>query len=421
MMKTFRINAWIRLIPVSCLGVSAIAETENWNGFRGPDRTGVSSESDWVVWDDDSPKIEWTAEVGKGFSTVVPFEGRVYTMGNTSDTDTVFCLDAETGREIWTFSYDCIANRKAFFGPRSTPAVDYNHVYTMSWTGQIHCLDVRTGEPVWVKTNKDYGIEGRFGYEFPNWGLSGSPLVHGDLVYFDAGTFFAVNRKTGEKKWELDGLHSAYSSPMIFEDESGRSRLATLTTQGLVVADAGDGTVLSRYPWTTMGDANCVVPIVRDDTLFISSGWKVGAALLRPSELEAELLWKNTNMANALNSCVLIDDHLYGFNGQVSDYGGEIRCMKLSSGELTWKHEGLGVGSLIAAGGRLIVLSESGELVIADADPTSFRIRARAQVLENTCWTAPTISKGLIYCRDMGGKVVCINARKESPPPGDEE
>jgi hypothetical protein len=404
------VSTWC--IAVACIAAPAFADPGNWNGFRGPDRTGVSTESEWVAWEGDSPNIKWTAEVGKGFSTVVPFEGRVYTMGNTSNTDTVYCLDAETGQEIWTFSYDCPEERKGFFGPRSTPAVDNRHVFTMSWTGQIHCLDVRTGEPVWAKTNADFGIEGRFGYEFPNWGLSGSPLLHDDLVYFDAGGFFAVHRKTGKKKWMLDGFLSAYASPMVFKDNSDQVRLATLTKSGLVVADPQEGTVLSTYPWTTMGDANCVVPIVRDDTLFVSSGWKVGAALLRPSDLEAELLWKNTNMANALNSSVLIDQHLYGFNGQVSDYGGELRCMKWSDGELTWRHEGLGVGSLIAAGDRLIVLSESGELVIAKADPDSFQILARARVLENTCWTAPTISKGLIYCRDMGGKVICINARK---------
>jgi len=405
-----RASTWC--IAVACAAAPALAEPGNWNGFRGSDRTGISAESDWEVWEGDSPNIEWTAEVGKGFSTVVPFEGRVYTMGNTSNTDTVYCLDAETGREIWTFSYHCPAERKGFSGPRSTPAVDDGHVYTMSWTGQIHCLDIRTGDPVWARTNADFGIEGRFGYEFPNWGLSGSPLLHDDLVYFDAGKFFAVHRKTGKKKWELDGSVSAYASPMIFQDASGQDRLATLSKPGLVVADPQEGTVLSTYPWPTMGDANCVVPIARGDTLFISSGWKVGAALLRPSDLEAELLWKNTNMANALNSSVLIGEHLYGFDGQVSDHGGELRCVKWSDGELIWRHEGLGVGSLIAAGDRLIVLSESGELVIAKADPDSFQILARARVLENTCWTAPTISRGLIYCRDMGGKVVCINARK---------
>jgi outer membrane protein assembly factor BamB len=74
-----------------------------------------------------------------------------------------------------------------------------------------------------------------------------------------------------------------------------------------------------------------------------------------------------------------------------------------------WAQKGVGLGSLMAADQKLIVLSDRGELVVAEASPQSFKTLARAQVLGGKCWTQPVLSNGRIYCRNAQGTLVCLD------------
>jgi hypothetical protein len=81
----------------------------DWPNYRGPDHNGISKETDWNSnWGAAGPKILWKKSLGTGFSTTAVAAGRVYNMGNSGkDTDTVYCLDAQTGQELWKYSYPC--------------------------------------------------------------------------------------------------------------------------------------------------------------------------------------------------------------------------------------------------------------------------------------------------------------------------
>src|SRR6187549_117915 len=78
----------------------------DWYRWRGPDFNGISKEKDWQQkFTAEGPKQLWKASIGIGFSSFSVSDGRVYTMGNANEQDTVFCFDAETGKEIWKHSY----------------------------------------------------------------------------------------------------------------------------------------------------------------------------------------------------------------------------------------------------------------------------------------------------------------------------
>ena len=391
-----------------------VTEAGTWNGLRGPDRTGIVADSDWSPWEEDTAPIVWAREVGKGYSAIVIFKGRAYTMGNRSGTESIYCLDPKSGETIWEYTYDCPEERKGFLGPRSTPAVDDDFVFTLSWTGQVHCVKAESGELVWSKGLPDFGVNEEFGFALPNWGLACSPLIYGDTVILDVGRLVALDRATGDVRWATEDFNAAYSSPVVF-DREGTACIAAFTRRKLVVVEAADGDVVSTYPWSSNGDVNAVMPVIDKGRIFISSHDGPGCALLKPDSPEATVVWQNMNLVGSVSSSVLYDGHLYGFQGQVSDYGGELRCVNVETGALSWKQEGLDVGALSMAGGRLIVLSETGELVIANPDPASFQPIARAKVLSNTCWTQPTFADGRIYCRDAGGRVVCIDVRNPAP------
>ena len=131
----------------------------------------------------------------------------------------------------------------------------------------------------------------------------------------------------------------------------------------------------------------------------------MAAALLDVNAAGAKKLWENKAMSMQINSPVVRDGFAYGFDENV------FKCLKLQDGNEQWKDEGLGKGSLMmSADGRLIIMSEKGELVIAKANPQKFEVVARAQILPKTkCWTSPVLANGRIYARNAAGKFVCVD------------
>ncbi len=110
-----------------------------WPQFRGPDRNGISAETDWAG---DGSKVAWTAEIGLGFSSFSVANGRVVTTGHADDQDTVFCFDATKGSLVWKHSYPADLGDKYFEGGTSgTPTIHDGKVYHLSRWGDVFCFD----------------------------------------------------------------------------------------------------------------------------------------------------------------------------------------------------------------------------------------------------------------------------------------
>jgi outer membrane protein assembly factor BamB len=378
-----------------------------WTGYRGARRDGISPDANWTPWTGDRPNTLWTARIGSGYSAVVVFKGRAYTMGNTDDKDIVYCLDAETGEVLWTSSYNCPGVRKGFHGPRGTPSVDDQYVFTVSWQGEMNCFDVKTGEKIWTRTMEEFDCE------HPNWGCACSPLIAGDRVIYDIGKIVALDKATGKTIWESDyfGIEG-YSSPLLFNWQ-GKTCVLAYPKAGLVMVDAADGRVMSTFTWQC--SVNATMPLVIGENIFVSSGYSKGGVLLKPKIDQFETLWKNKGMANTVNSSVYHEGNLYGFDGQVSSNNNRLRCLNVETNEIKWTQDGLGTGALTLAGDKLIIMGEGGQLAIAKADPAAYRQLAFTQVFDGRGWTMPTFENGRIYCRSESGKVICLDVRKPYP------
>jgi outer membrane protein assembly factor BamB len=254
------------------------------------------------------------------------------------------------------------------------------------------------GSVIWAKNlNRELGLE------IPTWGSAGSALVEGNLVILNLGSAgVALEKMSGTVAWVSAKSAGAYATPVPFTVGQDRC-LAILTKQSLVAVNAADGRPLWSYPWKTDYDVNAADPIIAGDTVFISSGYGHGGALLRLKGDKPERIWENKNMRNHFNSCVLWKGNLYG----PDDSG--LRCLAFDTGELNWTYREFGKGSLIVADGKLVALSEKGELIIAETTPTAFKPISRAKVLSGKCWTAPVLSNGHIFCRNAAGDVVCLD------------
>ena len=384
----------------AALGAEAAAG--DWPAWRGPDRTGISAETGWRTdWAANPPKTLWTAKVGEGFSAVSVSKGRLYTMGNSSDTDTVWCLDAATGEVVWKHSYPCKPHD--YKGPRCTPTVDGDAVYTLSNRGNLLRLDAAKGAVTWeVDVGKAVGAKP------PQWGFACSPLVLGARLIIDVGPLVALNKADGKVVWKSGSDEAGYASPIAL-DVGGKTLLASFNGYGPVVAAAADGKVLGRHRWETSYGVNATTPIIDGNTLFISSGYNRGAALFEVSESGLKVLWENKHMRNHANNCVLWKGFLYGFDGQVNE--GRLTCIDLKTGDKKWSESSLRAGGLMMADGKLLLMNSKGEAAVVEASPDGFKELGRIAVLTGTCWTQPILAGGLLYCRNHPGDLVCLDLR----------
>lgn len=387
----------------------------DWPNFRGPSHDGISAESGWSSeWGDDGPKKLWSKEIGTGFSSVSVADGRLYTMGHKPGhkpakigDDSVWCFDAETGELIWQHTYKCkIVDNLHEGGPATTPTVDDGRVFTISKQGHMFALDVSNGDVLW-KAN----LSERLGVAMPSWGFSCSPLVLGDKLIVEAGRTVALDKKTGETIWQTDKFYPGYGSPVAFEHD-GKTLLSVLNNDFLMVLASDDGEILAKFPWETSYKTNATTPIVAGDTIFVSTAYNKGCALFDFDGSKLRPRYDHRDMRNHMANCVLYDGHLYGFDGKSHNRRlVKLVCMDYATGKVKWAERGLGCGSLMMANGKLIILSDQGELVVAPATPDGFTPTSRAQVIEGRCWSVPVLAGGRIYCRTAKGDLVAVDVR----------
>ena len=380
----------------------------DWAQWLGPNRDGVSSETGFLTtWPEGGPKRLWDKQVGIGYSSVSVANGKAYAVGNAKnqqnqDTDTLYCFDAESGKEIWRFPYPCArTGGNGTEGPRCTPVVDGDRVYMESVEGELFCLTAEGGKKVWSKNVKEYG--GASG----TWGFAGSPLVMGKMLVIDAGTVLALNKDTGKLIWSSQKYLPGYSSPVEFR-MGPKACIATFPGTGLVILDPADGKELAQFPWKTEYDVNAVVPIISGDKVFISSDYSRGCALVEVTAEGAKKVYENKNVCAHFASCILWKGYLYGFDGNVTAQG-RFRCLDFQSGQVKWSRSGM--GQLIIADGKMIVLYIDGELALAEASPEGYKELAKAKVLGGTCWTIPVLANGRLYCRNHEGDLVCLDMK----------
>jgi len=387
------------------LSCGFLARAEDWPRWRGPDANGISKETGWSTqWPADGPKQVWKAKVGIGFASFSVSQSRVYTMGNSKDTDTVFCFDANSGAMIWQHSYPAKLDPKYYEGgPSATPTVDGDRIYTFSKRGLFNCLDATQGTVHWSKNLME-----ELKAEMPTWGFASSVLIEGDLALLNVGSAGAAfDKKSGKVVWSSGTEQAGYSTPVPFK-AGGELAAALAIKKDVVAVRVKDGKELWRHPWKTSYDVNAADPIVSGSKVFVSSGYNHGGSVFDVSVSPPKTVWENKEMRNHFNGCVLFGGFLYGFDGDAGKSSTGLKCLDLETGAVKWA-EKTGVGGLMIADGKLIVLSAKGELMVANATPEAFKPMSRAQVLSGKCWTTPILANGKIYCRNAAGDVVCLD------------
>lgn len=388
----------------------AVALAGDWPMYRGPHHDGISGEIDWKAdWGDAGPSVLWRASVGTGSSSVVIANGRAYTMGNrgkeeSQQKDSVSCFDAGTGALLWEHTYPCPLLPKYYEGGTlATPTVDGQAaVYSLSKVGDLFCLEASTGKVRWKRQ-----LCGEPGFMLPTWHFSGSPLIVDDRLILNIGSAGAAfDKHTGELIWENGKEVCGYATPVPATID-GHECVVLCGADSILGVRIRDGEVLWRYPFFNKHKATTADAIVHGDEVFVSCAYSRGCAKIRISGGEVTQVFDNTVMRNLQSCSVLWKDYLYGFDEA------KLKCIDFRDSREQWSERGMGEGSLaMCADGRMLVMSDKGELIVARANPGSFDFIARAQVLPRSmCRTVPVLSNGRIYLRNAKGDLVCLDVR----------
>jgi outer membrane protein assembly factor BamB len=283
-------------IPAEITELKPFPVTEDdWPRFSGHRRDGmVSSVAIRRDWKQRPPELLWKHPVGVGWSSFAVVSNVVITQEQRGEWECVVCYDFQTGAELWNHK-----DRTRFSelmggdGPRATPTVYDNRIYSLGATGILNCLEAATGRRLWsINVLKDGSVSNLL------WGMSGAPLIFGDFVIVTPGaqvygsdgspaTFVpnsavaAYDRFTGRKIWSQGEAEGSYSSPHLATFNE-HPHLLVFNADGLAGHDPQTGTRLWNFAWTNTPRVNVAQPLViTDETLLIGTGYGLGSVLLR--------------------------------------------------------------------------------------------------------------------------------------------
>jgi outer membrane protein assembly factor BamB len=404
------------------------AATHDWNSFLGPSHNGTSTETKLLKqWPQGGPKLVWEMKKGTGYSSPAVSGDRLVYMHRIGDRERVDCLNAETGEKFWEFSYQTTFEDRYGYnnGPRASPVIDDDRVYTYGAEGKLHCLNLRTGEIIWKREIRaDYKVPQDF------FGTAGTPLIEGDLIIINVGapggpSVVGFNKVSGKQVWGAGKEWGpSYSSP-VPATVHGRRRIFVLAggesqppTGGLMSIDPANGNVDFSFPWRSRSyeSVNASSPVVIGDQVFVSASYRTGGALLNvlPSG-KHEVAWTSQEIGTHWNTAVHKDGYLYAFDGR-NEPDASLVCIELKTGKVMWRatpewEETITVqgserrqrmstyrGTLLAVDGAFLCVGEMGHLLWLDLTPKGYKEISRAWLFAaRETWSLPVLSKGLLY------------------------
>jgi outer membrane protein assembly factor BamB len=434
----------LSLMALSLMALSpAPGQAEDWPQWLGPNRDSVWTETGILeTFPAAGPKVLWRQPVGGGFAGPAVADGRVLVVDyltaeppipsasrrdKLAGTERVLCFSAANGQLLWKHEYDRPYHISYATGPRVTPTIDEDRVYTLGAEGNLICLRVADGTVVWSRDlPKDYG------FETPTWGCASHPLVDGQklicLVGGQGSIVVAFDKFTGRELWRaLSAKETGYSAPVIIQAGSLR-QLIIWHADAVNSLDPETGKLYWSQP--LLPDWAMSIATPRSDGTFLFVGAVVMKSMLlklaadRPA---ADVVWygkKGLGIAPTMSTPFLESGHMYGV-----DREGELRCVSLATGEQLWTtYAATTTGDrtdnatafLVKQADRFFIFNELGELVIARLTPSRYHELSRAKIIEPTVtsygrsivWSHPAFAQRCIFARN-DREIVCTSLAAE--------
>lgn len=431
MKTTLFINAFACLASTTLLVTALPVSAGDWPQYRGPNQDGKSPETINADWGSAGPKTVWKVPTKNGFSSFAVSGGKAYTQVNREidggPREIVVALDANTGKELWLADVGSgkyegggeagTPDNNGGNGPRSTPTLNDGKVYVFGQFLVVYCLDAETGKLLWSRDLMKEHAGRAIG-----WKNAASAVVDGDLVFVAGGgpgeSLLALNKNTGAVVWKAHDEMITHATPVVATIQ-GERQVIFFLQKGLVSVAPKDGKVLWRFPFR-YNVSTAASPVVCGDIVYCSAGYGVGGGACKITkdgdQFTATELYKITGdrlIANHWSTPVFKDGHLYGMFSFKKFGVGPLKCVEVATGQVKWEKPGFGAGNVILAGDKILALADTGDLVVVEATPEAYKEVSRTKAVAGKCWSTPALSNGRIYvrsttegaCLDASGKL----------------
>ncbi len=435
-----------RLLCICCVVIvstNSSIRADDWPQWMGPKRDNVWREDGLVEkFSEGGPKILWRAEVAGGYAGPAVADGKVYvadyvTAENVkvanferkefSGQERVLCMDEATGKVLWKHEYPVKYTISYPAGPRCTPTVDGNRVYTLGAEGDLFCLDTSDeGKVLWSKDlKKEYKTKAAL------WGYAGHPLIDGDKIITLAGGegthVVALNKMTGKEIWRFGtSKEQGYSPPTIIT-AGGTRQLILLRPDAVTSIDPETAKEYWSVPYEATSGSIIMSPVVVGEHLY-AAGYSSKSLLLKLSSDKpgAEEVWRDQarSAISPVNVQPIVDGNvIYG-----CDQKGPLVALEIPSGKRLWESNGPYGGDrtqgsetafLVRQADRYWLFNERGELIIARIGTSGYEEIDRAKVIEpsNTAfgrdvvWSMPALANRHAYIRN-DKECICVDLAK---------
>ena len=391
----------------------------DWPHVRGPNYDSTSAEAGLADhWPAAGPPVLWVRDLGPGYAGFVIAEGRAFTLYQTTTGMFLTALDADTGAELWAERVDWPWQPGGLYpGPYASPTWHAGHVYYVTPTGTVGCVTAADGRAVWA-----VDLRTRFDPRGTDFGFAATPLVADGRVVLPVGgvgsSVVALDAADGSTVWAAGDDPASYcpARPITFD---GRQLIVGLLQNSVVLHDAETGERVWRHRLSGSYDEHAAWPLFDGRTLLIASPFRAGTKTFHLSavndRVEASPGWAGRQLSNDVCSSVLVDGSVYGFDlhqAQASPRRsgrGVFKCLDFATGVPRWETDRVGQGTPVTADGKLIVWTETGELVLARATPDRYDELGRVRILGGgpMCWAVPALSDRRLYVRDHD-RAACI-------------
>lgn len=419
---------------------------EDWPAFLGPRGDGTSEEKgvDPELWKP-YPPIKWTMKLGVSYGGPTIAKGRLLQFDRFGDNERLTCFNAETAEELWRaetrVAYEDLLGYNN--GPRCSPVVDGDYVYTFGVNGQLACWQLNDGKRVWQKdTSKEYGVVQNF------FGVASAPYIYKDLLlvmiggspsesqFVPAGQLelvkpngsavVAFNKLTGEEVYRIGNDLASYAS-MTVREMGGKATGLAFLRSGLIAFEPDSGKEIFNFRWraSLRDSVNAALPVTKGDQILISEAYEIGSSLLAFGGGKPKPVWQDTGTSLRRHAFrahwstpVWVGDYLYGCSGR-NQPDADFRCIRMSDGKVQWTERRHERSSVLLVDGYLLVLGEYGRLELVKVNPEKFDVVATANLnqfgdptdkqalLEYPCWAAPVLSHGLLFVRGID-RLICM-------------
>lgn len=410
-------------VPVGRLAALAIvlgalpAQAGDWPQWRGPARDGVWHEKDLP---DQFPanglKPRWRLPLGGGYGGIAATGGRVFVMDRQAEPreiERVLCLDAVSGKILWSHEYPVQYGKMDYGnGPRSTPTVHQERVYTFGAVGHLHCLDAATGKVLW-----SHDTVKAFKARVPTWGHACSPLRDGDRLVVQVGapdgSLMAFDRLTGKESWRGVSDPPGYASPTLIQTKTYRL-LAYWTPEHIVGVAPDTGKVRWQVPFQVTYGVAISDLVWHEEVLLASNYWSGSKAMKLDAKGDnPEVVWEGKQLSLLMSTPLVGSGHVYAL-----DRSRGLKCLEMKTGKVKWEDAPITPrgrnpqASLTWVGGdRALIFNEKGELLLARLTPEKYQTLGKTAVLSGVVWAHPAFADGCLFARG-DEEILCVPLRQ---------